>query len=353
MLLAFSELKYNPLRYSLITALIALISYLMFILSALTLGLASQSTAAINSWQTSHIALAAGSDQQLRNSLLDNSQTAPLQAAGGSAIGYAATELVVPDGKTSATFLGLNPTEPLAAKLPVRAGRQVLASHELLVDAQLTRTLGIKLGAKVQLGLDPQPYTVVGLVDQAKMSVGPVVYGMLADWGQLKRLPENIAASAVVGADPLIGAAVTGVEVVTTSQFIAALPGYTAQNQTFTLLIAIMAVVALVLMAVFLYILLLQNLSTIAVMKAQGIPSSYLIKAVLLQAALLAGAGLAVAGGMTLVSALLMPPAVPLVFNTGLIVLLAAGILLMAVLGALLPALKIRRTDPAVLIATP
>ena len=52
MFLALKEIKYEKLRYGLITLMIFLIAYLIFMLSSLSVGLASENTQAVNSWQT-------------------------------------------------------------------------------------------------------------------------------------------------------------------------------------------------------------------------------------------------------------------------------------------------------------
>ena len=50
MFLAFKEIKREKLRYGLIILMIFLISYLIFMLSSLAIGLADENTQAINSW---------------------------------------------------------------------------------------------------------------------------------------------------------------------------------------------------------------------------------------------------------------------------------------------------------------
>ena len=52
MFLAIREIKKEKLRYGLILTVVVLISYLIFILSALALGLATANTAAVDSWQS-------------------------------------------------------------------------------------------------------------------------------------------------------------------------------------------------------------------------------------------------------------------------------------------------------------
>ena len=48
MFLALKEIKYEKLRYRLITLMIFLIAYLIFMLSSLAVGLASENTQAVN-----------------------------------------------------------------------------------------------------------------------------------------------------------------------------------------------------------------------------------------------------------------------------------------------------------------
>lgn len=48
MFLALKEIKHEKLRYGLIIAMIAMISYLIFILTSLALSLAQENTAAID-----------------------------------------------------------------------------------------------------------------------------------------------------------------------------------------------------------------------------------------------------------------------------------------------------------------
>ncbi|CAJ2233485.1 hypothetical protein FSR19202_BOAJNBJN_00198 [Fructilactobacillus sanfranciscensis] len=57
MFLAWKEIKHDKLRYGLITLMIMLVSYLIFILTSLAIGLAGQNTQAINTWEPQSIVL--------------------------------------------------------------------------------------------------------------------------------------------------------------------------------------------------------------------------------------------------------------------------------------------------------
>lgn len=65
MYLALKKIKHEKVRYSLIIAMVVLISYLVFILTSLALGLARENTYAIESWDFKRIALNRDADVNL------------------------------------------------------------------------------------------------------------------------------------------------------------------------------------------------------------------------------------------------------------------------------------------------
>ena len=77
-------MKHYPekLRYSLIVALIFLVSYLLIILTGLATGLANLNKAAINEWDASSIVLNSDSEGRLQQSFLSQDQVASLPNNG-------------------------------------------------------------------------------------------------------------------------------------------------------------------------------------------------------------------------------------------------------------------------------
>ena len=131
------------------------------------------------------------------------------------------------------------------------------------------------------------------------------------------------------------------------NQFIKKLPGYTAQNMTFELMIGFLYVISLIIIAVFLYILTMQKLHNYAVMRAQGIPSSTLVKATISQALILVLAGLIIGLIATMITVKVLPPAVPISFTPQIILTGTIGLLVTAIIGSLIPVRSILKVDPA------
>lgn len=70
MFLAIKEIKREKLRYGLIILMIFLISYLIFILSALATGLASENTQALESWNAQKVVLNKNANVSMSQSIL-------------------------------------------------------------------------------------------------------------------------------------------------------------------------------------------------------------------------------------------------------------------------------------------
>ena len=109
MFLALKEIKHEKLRYGLIIAMIAMISYLIFILTSLALGLAQENTAAIDGWKIKSVVLNKDSDTNLRQSLLTTKHVNKLTKNKNNAVIAEATVVAkaTDKEKQSASFIGL------------------------------------------------------------------------------------------------------------------------------------------------------------------------------------------------------------------------------------------------------
>ncbi len=138
MYLALKEIKHEKLRYSLIISMIVLISYLIFILTSLALGLAQQNTSAIESWNFKQIILNKDSDIALRQSLLSEKQVEALKIDNNkeALIGQASI-VAKSSGKEniSANFIGVKKEQFLYRELKLSSGKLPTTSHEVVVDS--------------------------------------------------------------------------------------------------------------------------------------------------------------------------------------------------------------------------
>ncbi|ANZ69222.1 ABC transporter permease [Pediococcus claussenii] len=346
MFLAIKEIKKEKLRYGLIIGMIVLISYLIFILTSLSLGLAQQNTNAINSWNVHNIILNKDSNINLNQSLITEAQLKK-QPMTDKEAPIGATSAVVKDKskkKISATFIGLNTNQFIAQNIHLSKGHHFKSENEVVVDDQFQQS-GYRLGDHITLNDNSKTYTIVGFTPKAEINIAPIVYGKLSAWKTLNSTQPNIAASAIVSKNKNVKTT-SPLKSYGINTFIQKLPGYSAQNLTFSLMIGFLMIISLIVIAVFLYIITIQKLPNYAVLRAQGIPGKVLVISTFAQSVILVISGLVISSILTMLTALVLPSAVPIAFDLPVLFGVGLGIILTSLLGGLLPIRSVIKVDP-------
>ncbi|MBC6342775.1 ABC transporter permease [Lactobacillus kimbladii] len=348
MFLAIKEIKREKLRYGLIILMIFLISYLIFVLSALATGLASENTQALESWDAQKVVLNKNANVSMSQSFLTKSDLKRASLSKDEALLGQIPVVVKKAGRPqiSAQFIGVKKKQFIYHDQELIAGRRAKKNYEVAVD-QAFKTKGYKIGDKMALNGSSRKYKIVGFVKNAKINIAPIIYGTLGSWKKLRQGMPTLEASAIISRNNHYKYNYKNSKTYPIDQFIKKLPGYTAQNMTFELMIGFLYIISLIIIAVFLYILTMQKMHNYAVMRAQGISSSTLVKATVSQAIILVLAGLIIALAAMFVTVKVLPAAVPVSFTPEIILTGTVGLLLTAIIGSLIPIRSILKVDPA------
>ena len=348
MFLAIKEIKREKLRYGLIILMIFLISYLIFVLSSLAVGLASENTQALKSWDAQKVVLNKNANVSMSQSVLTKSDLAKTVLTKNEALVGQIPVVVKKSGRPqiSAQFIGVKKNQFIYDDQELIAGRKAKKNYEVTVD-QAFKTKGYQLGDRLELNGSSKKYRIVGFVQNAKINIAPIVYGTLQSWKKLRQGLPTLRASAIISRDHNYKYNHKDSKTYPIAQFIKKLPGYTAQNMTFELMIGFLYVISLIIIAVFLYILTMQKMHNYAVMRAQGIPSSTLVKATISQALILVLVGLVIGLAAMAITVKVLPAAVPISFTPDIILSGTLGLLLTAIIGSLIPIRSILKVDPA------
>ncbi|MFC6175768.1 FtsX-like permease family protein [Companilactobacillus huachuanensis] len=351
MFLSLKEIKKEKFRYGLIIGMIVLIGYLIFILTSLSMGLANQNTDAINSWNVKSIVLDKDANTSLTQSLITSDAVKKSKITKNEAYLGQAAVVAKKNGltKESAQYLGLKENQFIAKNLKLTAGHNFKKSNEVVVDEKFQND-GYKLGDKIKFNSASTAYTIVGFVKNAKLNIAPVIYGNIDNWLAIKSLNGPFRASAIVSKNANFKLKDNQVKTYSIANFISKLPGYSAQNSTFTFMIGFLMIISLIVIAVFLYILTIQKIQNYAVLRAQGIPSRTLVSATLSQSVILVVSGLIIATIFTAITAFVMPAAVPMSFNIPVLSAVGLGLVLTGLLGSLIPIKIILNVDPVSVI---
>lgn len=348
MFLAFKEIKREKLRYGLIILMIFLISYLIFMLSSLAIGLASENTQALNSWQAQKVVLNKDSNVNFSQSVLTKKDLKGIKLNKKEA--YIGLTPVVAKHKNrtsiSAQLVGAKKDEFIYKKQELIAGHKAKKNNEVTVD-QAFQVKGYKLGDKIKVDDSKRRYKIVGFVKNAKINIAPIIYASMTTWRKLREAMPDMVASAVVSQRANYKFNHKNAKTYDIKQVINKLPGYTAQNGTFELIIGFLFIISLIVIAVFLYILTMQKMHNFAVMRAQGIPTKTLVGYVISQSLILVLVGVVLGLLGMMITNLALPKTVPLSFTPAIALAGTLGMLLMGIIGSLIPVRSIVKVDPA------
>lgn len=353
MFLALNELLKEKSRFALITIVIILVSYLVFFLLALAYGLATSYTQAVDKWDAHSIALGEKSNNTIGRSILvhkDYEQLLPeadvaTSTAAPLGVGVATVEK---DAQDDVSLFGIDTKSFIAPE--VSEGRAIEKDGEVVISDELT-LIGYQVGDSLTLQGDDATYTVVGMTTKASFQTAPVIYMNLADWRSaasatsgMLGMRNNTSINAVVLSEQTDVKAPLSTQSI--ASFINTLPGYQAQVLTFSLMIGFLIGIAAFVLAIFIYILTLQKKGIFGVLKAEGVPNSYIANSVIIQVGILSVGGLLIGLGLALLTGALLAGKVPFAVNPTFFIGISALFLLCAALGALASVRSVTKIDP-------
>ncbi|MCX5214736.1 ABC transporter permease [Kitasatospora sp. NBC_00240] len=359
MFLALRDLRFARGRFALIGAVVGMIAVLGVILSGLASGLADSGISGLRALPVTHLAFDSSATGELFSRSTVNTDTAArwaeqpgvrkaepldqqlvhaqLAGAGGKQLDLAGLG-VQPGG-----FLAPAPLSgaPLADGTP----NGVLVSEEVIKE-------GVTVGDRLTAGQTGTELTVVGTIGHASFGHVGVVYAPLPLWQQLHYglpgpLPDAVAHQATAVAlqlapstDTATADRILGTQSVDKAGTYGASPGYTAESSTMTLIPGFLYAISALVVGSFFTVWTIQRRHEIALLKAIGASTRYILRDALTQAAavLLAATAAGTAAGLALGGA--MNGSAPFSLQTDQVTLAAALLIVLGLAGA---AVAIRR----------
>lgn len=348
MFLAIEEMWQNKWRYGLILGLLTLVAYLVFFLTALANGLMMENRSGVDKWQADTIVLNDQANKILAASRLDDSQLDSITASDKAQVWQQITVAWPQDQDDDQERVAVFGLEEGSFLWPdVVNGRAPKADFEVVLDQTWFEELEMELGQELNLSGVDQAVTVVGVTDNARYNVAPMIYLTATSYKELyAQGNQPVLPNGVVIKGNLDGYDDSNLEALTMADFIDRLPGYKAQNMTFAFMIGFLILISAVIIGIFIYVLTTQKAPIFGLMKIQGLSTAYIAGSVLNQTLLLTGIGTLLGLGLTYLSGLVLPSAVPFQDNGLFYGVISAGLLGFALLGASFSVRSIVKVDP-------
>ncbi|MFG2286682.1 ABC transporter permease [Streptomyces sp. NPDC048595] len=352
MFVAWRDLRFAKGRFALMGTVIVLITVLVGLLSGLTAGLGRENTSAITALPADHLVFSApaGDDEvAFADSRLPERtvrQWARVPGVRSAEPLGIATAKAGADGRTAAvSAFGVRP----GSRLGPDTGQ--VGEGAVVLSEKAAESLGVRAGGSLTLG--GRTLRVAAVSGTAMYSHTPVVWTALGDWARLSgahggqgsgSAPATeatvLALSTTGSADLAAADKKLGTRTVTTDDALRAIGSYSAENGSLQLMRGFLFAISALVIGAFFTVWTIQRSGDVAVLKALGASTRYLLRDALGQAVVLlvlgTGLGTAVAAGVGAG----IGGAVPFVLDPSTVLVPA---LIMIALGAVGAALSIRR----------
>ncbi|MDY6055278.1 ABC transporter permease [Micrococcus sp.] len=375
MFLALRDLRFATGRFALMGAVVALITVLLVMLSGLTAGLGRQNTAVLDGFGqdgVQRVVFGGTAGQDPAVSFTQSEFTDAQRQVWASTVGVAGVEPVglsqgrvvglaspAPEGPVqsaeldvaavaSAAFVGLAPG---AAEAP--AG---LADGALVLSRSLAEQAGVAAGGRVEAS--GAVYTVAEVVDDSYYSHTPVAWATLHDWTALTHATDArvLGTAGLVrfepGADVEAATAAADAAAHTVATDVpgsyAALPAYSSEHGSLTMMQGFLYGISALVVVAFLSIWTVQRTREIAVLKALGGSTGWVLRDALAQGGIVLALGVAVGTAVATAAGRFAAQAVPFVLDATTTVLPALGILALGLAGSALAVARVARIDPLI-----
>lgn len=358
MFVALRDLRHARGRFALVTVVVVMVALLVAFLSMLTGGLARASTSAITDLPADQLAFTTTSADAAPD--VTSSRVTQQQWQ----------EWAQEPGVTSAQPLGIATTRATAAGTTQAVTALGVAPESTLVPGPVPTADGVVItpGAAAELdlavgevvNLDGLELTVTAITDaDPTYSHTPVVWTTLADWqrigargaGGQGEVATLVALTLEPGTDVSTGEAATGTVALSPSDARSAVSSFTAENTSLTTMQLFLVVISALVVGAFFSVWTISRTGDIAVMKALGASTRYLLRDAIGQAALLLVLGVAAGTGIAVAAGLALASVVPVQVTAGTAVLPALALVGVGLLGAVIAVARITRTDPHAALA--
>ncbi|MGW7051589.1 ABC transporter permease [Streptomyces sp. NPDC054887] len=359
MFVAWRDIGFARGRFALMGTVVALITLLVTLLSGLTAGLARDNTSAITSLPADRLAFGRPPEGQevsfTQSSVPESAWRAWARQPGVTAaepLGIRTANARAGERTAAVSVFG---AEPGSGPAPDVEG---FGPGRVVLSLRAAGDLDARPGDTVDIG--GVRTTVAAVAGEDAYSHTPVVWTTLDDWqrlaagggGTAEERATVVALTVADGADLAAGDRAAGTETRTVEGSLSALASYEAENGSLRLMRGFLFAVSALVVGAFFTVWTIQRGGDVAVLKALGASTPYLLRDALGQAVLLLGAGTSLGAALAALTGAAVAGAVPFVLDPVTLLVPAAVTAGLGVAGAALSVRRITAVDPLVALGS-
>lgn len=357
MFVALRDIRFAKGRFALMGSVVALITLLIVLLSGLTAGLADQSTSAVRNLPAENVAFGSSGDGEVEESYADSTVTRDQLDTWSDAsewaepVGITQTRLETADDDSAAVALfGVIP-EGRTAPEELPPGNYLAVSEETAED------LGVSEGQTVTLS--GEDLEVAAVVPDEYYSHMPAVWTDVETWrGIDPRVRHAEGADAPIA--NVVAAGATDEDALETTDEQAgtvssslddsmnAVGSFSSENSSLVAMQGFLYAISALVVGAFLTVWTIQRSGDVAILKALGGSTGYLLRDALAQALIVLTAGAALGGAAGVGVGALAAGVLPFSLTAGTTIGPVLALIVLGMLGAALAVRRVTSVDPLI-----
>lgn len=349
MFIALRDLRFAKGRFALMAVVIVLVSFLVGFLATLTGGLARASTSAVTELPVDQLAFSTppGTKPDFTSSTVTMRQVAQWRQVPGvtsaQPLGVTTTRATSGSSASAVTAWGVTPDSGL---LP--PGAPALTPGHVVVSPSARDALGG--GQSVTVG--GHRFVVSGVSSEdASFAHTPVIWMTLTDWQAIGGVPSGPPSATVVAVNGSPAHGVPGMTAESPSAARSAIASFSSENGSLRTITGFLVVISALVISAFFSVWTVNRGGDIAVLKALGASTRYLLQDAVGQAAIVLAGGVAVGTLLAWAAATALRSALPVVTDPSTFAGPAAMLVIAGLVGAALAVARITRIDPHTALA--
>ncbi|MBO0603599.1 ABC transporter permease [Sporosarcina sp. E16_3] len=346
MILAWKEIRRNKVRYFLISTIMVAILFLVFFITALSNGLGYADSAAMSNLKADYVVLNKEANGVLIKSGLSNKDIQEIEKKVEGDVSSLNVSISTLDrerkGSVDVVYFTVN-KETYGNPLIIE-GKDIeeLLDGEVIADESLKK-FGYSLNEKVKDSRTGKEMKIAGFTKDHVYSHMPVIFADLSMGFQSMYSDTDIYNAVLVkGADFTIA----GYDVQTVQDTVNSMPGYAETQGSFIVMKTFLIIISVFVSSVFFYIITIQKVHQLGILKALGATTVDISKTILFQVSALTLVGIVVSAFAFYGIVQVMPEEMPIAFSANMMIWTGILFLVLNMIGAMLSVWKVTKIDP-------
>lgn len=341
--LAWKEIKFYKFRYILIMLIIFLLGSMVLFINGLAQGLARENVSFLNNQNAQTYIIEKMKEPKIETSQLDSNQQNKIE----DIINQQATHLgpqtlkLKQQDQDILTFSTSKEDRP-----SLKEGHYPNHSHEIAINDKLTGQ-DVKKGDTIKFKGHKEAYKVSGIIEDTMYSHSSMVMMNHSDFKALnKNYSTFYPVKELSKKDKNRINDISNVTTVSEKTLTDNIASYQAEQMPLNLMIISLFVITAIVLSAFFYVMTIQKIPQIGILKAVGIKTRHLLSSLIIEIILTTMVGVILATVLILILSLIMPVTMPFYLSYGTILLMIVIFLIVGFIGALLSFIKVVKVDP-------